>query len=519
MTSNQKLTLAILFTSVFTAGPAFAQVPPVPPVPPTSETPPASPVPPRSSVPPAPAMVPPRPTPGLLWDRPLPIPPMDLEHMRLSAIDASVQAARMADAAHMIRGEALLAGAHAMDLAYGLQGRTLTAEEREKARVDAATAREREREARAYSEGYQHVTESRWDRAIERFNDVIAAKGARVDAALYWKAYAQDRGGQRADALATLSTLSRDHQNSRYLQQAKALEAEVRRNAGQPVRPQDAADEDLKLMAIAALQHQAPEQSIPMLEKLLAGTASPKLKERALFVLAQSDSAQAREVLKGIAKGNSTPELQSRAITYLGNHGGKESRAVLAEVYSSTSDIDMKKRILRAFMTGGEKDRLFTAAQSEQNPELRATAVQQLGVMGAHTELSQLYAKETSVEIKKQIIQAMYTGGNSSRMMELAKTEQNPELRRVAIRNLGLMGNKGNSDALLEIYNTEKDLAVKRTAIQALAMGDRNENAAALVAIARKEQDPTLKKEIVQRLSHMQNSKIAIDYLLEILSK
>ena len=146
-------------------------------------------------------------------------------------------------------------------------------------------------------------------------------------------------------------------------------------------------------MAIAALQHQAPEQAIPMLGKLLAGTASPKLKERALFVLAQSNSAQAREVLKGIAKGNSTPELQSRAISYLGNHGGPESRAILAEVYSSTSDIDMKKRILSAFAQSGEKDRLVAAANGEQNAELRATAVQQLGNMGAHDELWALYQK------------------------------------------------------------------------------------------------------------------------------
>jgi HEAT repeat protein len=510
MTSNRKLTLAILFTSVFTAGPAFAQVRPVTPARP------AAPVPPASAVPPAPMVTPAAPAPGLLPDLTVPFARLEVEQMRFGALDMEAQAVRMADAVHMLRGDALLAGAHAMDLAYGLQGATQSAEEREKARAEAAKVRERDREARVYSEGYQHVSEGRWDRAVERFNEVITAKGTRVDAALYWKAYAQDRAGQRAEALTTISTLTRDFPSSRYLQQAKALEAEVRRNAGQPARPQDQADEDLKLMAIAALQNQAPEQAIPMLEKLLAGTASPKLKERALFVLAQSNSAQAREVLKNVAKGNSTPELQSRAITYLGNHGGKESRAVLAEIYSSTNDIDMKKRILRAFMTGGEKDRLLTAAQSEQNPELRATAVQQLGVMGAHTELSQLYARETSVEIKKQIIQAMFTGGNSTRLIELAKTEQNPELRRTAIRSLGMMGGKGNADTLVEIYSSDKDQAVRRSVIQALGM---NDSAAALVAIARKEEDPVLKKEIVQRLSHMQNSKIAMDYLMEILSK
>jgi HEAT repeat protein len=508
MTSNNKLTLAVVFTSVFTAGPALAQEPPAPPAPPVA---------PRQALPPAPMVRPLPPAPIILDGIPVPLALADVEHIRLSALEAGVHAMQAAEAVHAMRVEPVLAAAHAMEF-FGSQER-VSVEEREKARAAAARRSEVDRENRLYDEGYRHVSESRWDRAIDRFNEVVAGKGSRVDAALYWKAYAQDRAGQRAEALTTISALLRDHPNSRYLQQAKALEAEVRRKAGQPVNPQDQADEDLKLMAIAALQHQAPEQAIPMLEKLLAGTASPKLKERALFVLAQSNTAQAREVLKGIAKGNSTPELQSRAISYLGNHGGRESRAVLAEVYSSTSDLEMKKRILRAFMVGGEKDRLLTAAQTEQNPELRATAVQQLGVMGAHTELSQLYAKEASVEIKKQIIQAMYTGGNSSRMMDLAKTEQNPELRRVAVRNLGLMGGKGNTDVLVEIYNSEKDPAVKRTAISALGMNDRNENAAALVAIARKEQDPALKKEIVTRLTHMQGNKIAMDYILEILSK
>ena len=80
-------------------------------------------------------------------------------------------------------------------------------------------------------------------------------------------------------------------------------------------------------MAIAALQNSDPEQAVPMLEKVLAGNGSPRLKSKALFVLAQSNSPRAREVLKNIAKGSSTPDLQSRAIDYLGTQGGRESRA------------------------------------------------------------------------------------------------------------------------------------------------------------------------------------------------
>ncbi len=84
--------------------------------------------------------------------------------------------------------------------------------------------------------------------------------------------------------------------------------------------------------------------------------------------------------------------------------------------------------------------RVLAAATSETTPELRAEAVQQLGVMGAHEELWQLYQKESNIDVKKRILQAMFVGGNSTRLIDLANTEQNAELRRTAIRNLGLMG-------------------------------------------------------------------------------
>jgi HEAT repeat protein len=500
--NSTQTAIALMLTSVLTAGSVEAQPTGAPPKP----QPPATTMPTPTGKPST--VTPPAKLAGMAL--------MDLEAVSLAqemALVAGAKASMMADHADLAHTMAMTA---AFDAHYAAGfGDHQSAEAREKARATAAQQAERDRESRLYAEGRQHLDASRWERAAERFNDVITMKGRLAEAALYYKAYSQDRLGQRAEALATLQTLSRDYASSRWLQQAKALEAEVRRNAGQPPRPQDQSDEDLKLMALNALQHQTPEQAVPMLEKLLSGTASPKLKERALFVLAQSDSPQAREVLRNIAKGNSTPELQSRAITYLGTHGGRESRAILSEVYASTNDVDMKKRILRAFMTGGEKERLLNAAQTEQNPELRATAVQQLGVMGAHTELGSLYQKETTVEVKKQIIRAMFVGGNSAKMIELAKSEQNPELRREAIRNLGMMGSKGTADALVEIYNADKDLTVRKAVIQALAM---NDNAAALVSIARKEQDPALKTEIVRRLSHM-NSKIATDYMLEILNK
>jgi HEAT repeat protein len=209
------------------------------------------------------------------------------------------------------------------------------------------------------------------------------------------------------------------------------------------------------------------------------------------------------------------PELQNKAIDYLGQVGGGESRAALAEIYAASSDVDVKRRILRAFMVGGEKARLLTAAQTEQNPELRGEAVQQLGVMGAHDELWQIYQKETAVDVKKRIIQAMFVGGDVTRLLGLAKTEKDPELRRTAVRNLGVMDSKRTSDALVEIYNTEKDPAIRKAAIQGLF---QQSNAAALVDLARKEQDPSMKKDLVQKLSVMGGNPAATAYMMELLN-
>ena len=428
-----------------------------------------------------------------------------------SMLDQQDVAAAVRDVAGVARAAAAEAREAALSVAgtwHGLD--QMSDKDREASRAQ----REKEREGSYYDQGQQALDSGRWDRAVSSFDKVIEMKAAKTDAAMYWKAYAQNKLGQRPEALTTINAIVKDYPKSRYLSDAKALEVDVKRLSNSPVDPAAETDEEMKILAINSLQNSAPEEAIPMLQKVLQGTGSPKLKAQALFVLAQSNSPKAREVLVNIAKGNGNPDLQMRAVRYLGIHGGRESRAALADIYASSSDIDMKKRILSAFMQGGEKDRLLTAAQTEQNTELRATAVQQLGMMGAHEELWSLYQKESTVDVKKQIIRALFTGGSLTRLSELAKSEQNPELRLLAVRNLALMGGKRSGDPLIEIYNSDKNLEIRKAVINGLFVSNNPE---ALVALARKEQDMGLKKDMVQKLSNM-HSKVATDYLLEILN-
>ncbi len=238
-----------------------------------------------------------------------------------------------------------------------------------------------------YRQARQSLDQSRYERAIEQLNRLLSLSGSnRVDAGLYWKSYTLAKQGQRADALATLADLQKRFADSRWLKDAKALEVEIRQASGQAVSPDAQNDEELKLLALRGLMQSDPDRAVPMIEKLLAGNSSVKLQENALFVLSQSRSARARDIITTVAK-TGNPDLQLRAIRYLGAMGGPENRQVLDEIYRGSTDTTLKRQILRGLNNANDRARLVALAKTETSPELRGLAVQQLGSIHADAEL------------------------------------------------------------------------------------------------------------------------------------
>ena len=400
-------------------------------------------------------------------------------------------------------------------------------EREQEARERAEEKREREQEAREraqekierlqelYDDGREDLDDDRYDRAAEKFQQLADMNGPQTDAALYWKAYAENRLGKRDTALATIADMKRRFPQSRWQKDATALEIEVKQSTGQAVKPADQSDEELKMLAIQGLMSSDPERTLPLLEKVINGSGSPKEKSKALFVLAQSGSAQAREILGRIARGQTNPDLQRKAVEYLGLFGGSEARKTLAEVYASSSDASVKHAILRSYMIGGDHERLFAAAKSEKDESLRREAIRQLGLVHGTSELEQLYKAESSTDLRREILQAFFLAGDSGRLVKAAQGEKDADLRRAAIRNLGLIHSEDSGKALQEIYAKETDHALKAEVLNAYFLQG---NAKALVAIARNEKDPELKKTAVSKLSLM-HSKEGNDYLMELLQK
>jgi HEAT repeat protein len=364
-----------------------------------------------------------------------------------------------------------------------------------------------------YQKGLSALDAHQWDEAIAAFNESAAHKKSSAPAALYWRAYAQSKAGQRGEAMESIGELRREYKSSRWANEAQALEVEMRGQSGAPANPGSQPDEELKLIALNSLMQADPDQALPILEKLLAGNNSDKLKDRAMFVLVQSSAPGSAKLLGDLARGTANPALQMRAIHYIGMMGKAESRKELPAIYAASNSADVKRAILKGYMISGSRDLLLQAAKTEQNPELRHEAIRQLAITGGSEQLWQLYASESNVENKRAILKSMFITGNSDRLAELARTEKDPSLRAEAIKSLGLMGGNGRGDLLVEIFKSDSNASVRHAILQALFL---QQNGKALVELARNEKDPAMKQEIVNRMS-LVHSKEVTDYMMEIL--
>jgi tetratricopeptide (TPR) repeat protein len=448
----------------------------------------------------------------------------------------------------------------------------------------------RDGESADYSRGTSALDDGKYEQAVEAFNKVIAANGKRADGAMYWKSYALNRLGRGAEALATLDEMLKKYSSSRWANDARALQVEVRQASGRPVNPAQQGDEELKLIALNGIVSRDPERGVPMVEQILAGTASPRMKERALFVLAQSGSPRAKTILTDVAKGKGNPDLQMKALDYLGVFGDGPDVPLLVEIYKATPDVDVKKRVIRslsstgrrgfgfgfsfgpeiavarAFASSGameklaessaemkeemqraqadmqraqadmerartqsERDSERARAQAERNTARAARTtgavagavvserakVREAKAKEASDALWQLYQVEPAQELKREILRSMYFGDQLDRLVQVARTEKDADLRRAALQAMTFSKSPKAGETLVGLYRDEKDPSVKRQIIDVLGA---QSTAGPLVQVARLETDLQFRKTIVQRLSFMKD-KEATDYMVELLKK
>jgi hypothetical protein len=397
-------------------------------------------------------------------------------------------------------------------VSFGLSSAAATQQVPSASLLDPQTAEKANaHEDELYQSAKDALDNGEYDNAIKQFDEVVKIHGRKADGAMYWKAYALNKAGNKPQALTSIGELRKNYPKSNWLRDAGALEQEIRG----VTNPENIPDEELKLLAIQSLMNSDPEKAVPLLEKIIMGNYPPKLKERALFVLSQSGSEKAQQILMGVAKANNQPDLQKRAIRNMGMNGNSRNRAVLKEIYNSSTDIGVKKTVFQAWLMCGCKDDVAALAKTEKNPELRREAIRYLGMMGGRAELLDFYKNSPDVETRKEAVGAMLMCGCSHELAEIVQTEKDPEVLDKAINTLGLVGGEESLAALTKVYSSQADVATKKKVVNALFLRGAGKE---MVALARKETNPELKKSLISKMSLMSSPEIN-DYMMEILNK
>ena len=372
-----------------------------------------------------------------------------------------------------------------------------------------------------YQRGLDAIDAHHYDEAVEDFNQVVAQAGPHTEGGLYWKAYTLNKLGRSDDALAAIDQLRKTYPGSRWLDDAKALEVEVKQSSGKAVSPEGETDEDIKILALNGLMQSDPERALPQVENLLKTSHSPKLKRQAIIVLGLNSSPRARQDLEQIARGGN-PDLQLDAIRYLAR--GKDSNAgqLFSEIYAASNDVAVKRAILNTYTAAKDKERLVQIAKTEKNPDLRNQAIRDLGEIDGQPEIWQIYQSEPTPEGKTTLLGYMQENGNMDKLVEVARTDKDLKVRMAAVHAIASQRAGNSGAALVSVYTAEQDQQVKRAIVDDLAPTHNGKapNGKALVDLARAEKDPKMKLYIVNHLSNMARySKEAQDYLQEILSK
>jgi HEAT repeat protein len=260
--------------------------------------------------------------------------------------------------------------------------------------------------------------------------------------------------------------------------------------------------ESLRMAALEALISAPPERALPIVDKVLAGSHSSELKERALFILSQMDTAEAQSRLLAFAN-DSEGELQAEAIRMIGIGGDDEALAQLGSLYTN-GDKNVREAVLEAYLISGNKQAVFDIAANTQDEDEFSDAVSMLGAMGAHEQLRELRSR---AGLSESLV-------DSESLRELAMDGSNPEIQLRAIEALGIVGGDDVDQVLVDLYKSTANDDIREAALGGMLIAGHDTG---VLELYRNASDPAEKRQLLEYLVLMDSEAVwdLIDNALE----
>ncbi len=219
-------------------------------------------------------------------------------------------------------------------------------------------------------------------------------------------------------------------------------------------------DPEVQRQAVFWLSQVGTERAVTALDSILRFSKDPEIQDKAVFALSQHNRPAAQRALRAYAERADVPEAaREKAIFWLGQAGSPENAAFLRSLYGRLKNPDLKKKVVFSLsqMGGPENGKwlLGVARDTSQGIEMRKQALFWAGQAGVPiTELTGLYAKVGDKDMREQLV-FVYSQRNEpaalEKLIEIAKRDPDPELRKRALFWLGQSEDSRAVDALQEI--------------------------------------------------------------------
>jgi len=269
------------------------------------------------------------------------------------------------------------------------------------------------------------------------------------------------------------------------------------------------ANEELALAALEGLMAQPAERALPIIKKVLAGSQTSLVKQRALFVLSQIDSPEAQQILVQTSR-STDAAMRGEAIRNIGIGGDPKALDALQEIYK-TGDSAVKQEVLQAWLIAGRKDAVYQAALNAKSDEEASEAIRILGAMGATDELRKLGDRPNA---SSGLLDAFAISGDLQSLRKIAEGSGERSIRIEAVRRIGIIQSDAARAALRDIYSRSNDVEVRDAALQGMLISGDEQGVLTLYRAAKTSDE---KRALLRYLAMMDGDAAlqAIDAALE----
>jgi HEAT repeat protein len=222
-------------------------------------------------------------------------------------------------------------------------------------------------------------------------------------------------------------------------------------------------DEEVRQQAVFWLSQVPDERAVDMLEDILKNSKDEELQNKALFALSQHRSGRGSAILREFATKDGAPtELRGQAIFWLGQRPSQENNDFLRTLYTRLTNDELKEKVLFSLSQrrgmGNEAWLMNIAVNDREDIELRKKALFWAGQSGVGIDaIIPLYSRINDQEMKEQVIFVLSQRNNQTaavdKLMDIAKNDKNPELRKKAIFWLGQSRDPRVQQFLLDMIN------------------------------------------------------------------